>query len=157
MDQAFLHKLTDSVFDNLTNEQFGAEELATDIGMSRSQIHRKLHKINGQSITKFIREIRLKEAHRLLEKNVGTASEIAFKVGFGSPTYFSKCFHEFYGYTPGEVKDRRSREGMRKSMFKVKYFWFSLAVVMSLAIIYFSYSFFPGKNTKNSDFTLQIV
>ncbi len=106
MDQDFIQKLTDTVFENLNNEQFGAEELATQIGLSRSQIHRRLHQINGQSITQFIREIRLQEAHRLLENNVGTASEISYQVGFGSPTYFNKCFHEFYGYTPGEVKKK---------------------------------------------------
>jgi AraC-like DNA-binding protein/dienelactone hydrolase len=106
MDQDFIRKLTNTVFDYLNNEQFGAEELSSQIGLSRSQIHRRLHQINGQSITQFIREIRLKEAHRLLENNAGTASEIAYEVGFGSPTYFNKCFHEYYGYTPGEVKKK---------------------------------------------------
>ncbi|MCK5369857.1 MAG: helix-turn-helix transcriptional regulator, partial [Cyclobacteriaceae bacterium] len=61
--------------------------------MSRSQIHRKLNKINGKSITKFIREIRLEEAHQLLEDEVATAAEIAYQVGFSSPTYFNTCFH----------------------------------------------------------------
>ncbi|MCK5277204.1 MAG: helix-turn-helix transcriptional regulator, partial [Cyclobacteriaceae bacterium] len=92
MDNAFLQKLTSAVFTNLNNEQFGAEELAKEIGLSRSQIHRKLQKINGKSITQFIREIRLEEAHRLLEEEVGTASEISYKVGFSSPTYFNTCF-----------------------------------------------------------------
>jgi len=104
MDQDFIQKLTNTVFENLNNEQFGAEELASQIGLSRSQIHRRLHQINGKSITEFIREIRLKEAHQLLEHNAGTASEIAYQVGFGSPTYFNRCFHEYYGYTPGAVK-----------------------------------------------------
>ncbi len=111
MDQVFIQKLTDTVFENLHNEQFGAEELASQIGFSRSQIHRRLHLINGKSITEFIREIRLKEAHRLLENNVDTASEIAYRVGFGSPTYFNKCFHEFYGYTPGDVKRNYKNSG----------------------------------------------
>ena len=104
MDKAFLQKLTSTVFANLNSDQFGAEELALIVGMSRSQIHRKLRRINGKSISKFIREIRLKEAHRLLQQGVGTASEIAYQVGFSSPTYFTKCFHEQFGYTPGEAK-----------------------------------------------------
>jgi len=104
MDQTFLQKLTDAVFANLNNDQFGVEELAKEVGLSRSQIHRKLHRINGKSVTKFIREIRLEEAHRLIEQEVGTASEVAYQVGFSSPTYFTKCFHEYFGYTPGEVK-----------------------------------------------------
>jgi len=110
MDQDFIQKLTNTVFENLNNEQFGAEELASQIGLSRSQIHRRLHQINGKSITEFIREIRLKEAHQLLEHNAGTASEIAYQVGFGSPTYFNRCFHEYYGYTPGAVKQRVNLE-----------------------------------------------
>jgi AraC-like DNA-binding protein len=90
----------------LENEKFGVEDLVREIGLSRSQVHRKLHEDTGQSISQFIREIRLQRAHEMLVDGVGTASEIAFKVGFGSPTYFSKCFVEYFGYTPGEVKDK---------------------------------------------------
>ena len=107
MDNTFLQNLTNAVFANLNNNQFGAEELARVVGISRSQIHRKLHRINGKSVTKFIREIRLREAHRLLTEEVGTASEIAYQVGFSSPTYFTKCFHEYYDYTPGEAKSKK--------------------------------------------------
>lgn len=93
---------------NMGNEQFGVEDLVREIGLSRSQVHRKLHEATGQSISQFIREIRLQRAHELLVDGVGTASEIAFKVGFGSPTYFNKCFVEYFGYTPGEAKDKGS-------------------------------------------------
>jgi TolB-like protein/AraC-like DNA-binding protein len=151
MDQDFIQKLTRTVFDNLNNEQFGAEELAVQIGLSRSQIHRRLHQINGQSITQFIREIRLKEAHRLLEKEVGTASEIAYQVGFGSPTYFNKCFHEYYGYTPGEVKARQNKSGRKKKIINAKYLRTALILVVFLAISFFSYLFLPGYHSKSSD------
>ena len=107
MDQTFLQKLTNAVFANLNNEQFGVEDLAKVVDLSRSQIHRRLNKINGKSITQFIREIRLEEAHRLLEEEIGTTSEIFYKVGFSSPTYFNTCFHEFFGYTPGDVKNKK--------------------------------------------------
>ena len=85
MDKTFLQKLSDAVFANLNNEQFGAEDLAKEVGLSRSQIHRKLQKLNGKSITQFIREIRLDEVHKLLEANVGTSLEVAYQVGFSSP------------------------------------------------------------------------
>ena len=88
MDKAFLQKLTDAVHANLNNEQFGAEDLAKEVGLSRSQIHRKLQKINGKSVSQFIREIRLDEAHRLLEAETGTSAEIAYQVGFSNPAYF---------------------------------------------------------------------
>jgi TolB-like protein/AraC-like DNA-binding protein/tetratricopeptide (TPR) repeat protein len=107
-DDAFIKSLSETVLDNLRNEQFGAEELAKLVGVSRSQIHRKLNRILGKSLTQFIREIRLEEAYKLLLKEVGTAAEISFLVGFNSPTYFNTCFHEYFGFPPGEVKKNKS-------------------------------------------------
>jgi len=104
MDQSFLQSLKEIVLCNLENEQFGAEHLSKEIGLSRSQVHRKLQKIVGKSITQFIREIRLNVALDLLKKEVGTAAEISYRVGFSSPAYFTKCFHDYFGYPPGEVK-----------------------------------------------------
>ena len=107
MDQIFLQKLTATVFANMNNDQFGARDLAKEVGLSRSQIHRKLQKINGKSITQFIREIRLDEALKLLQREVGTSSEISFNVGFSSPAYFTKCFHAYFGFPPEEVKKKK--------------------------------------------------
>lgn len=115
MDEVFLQKLTDAVFSNLNNEQFGAEELAKLVGISRSQIHRKLQKINGKSITQFIREIKLEEALKLLQRDVGTSSEISYRVGFSSPVYFTKYFHEYFGCPPSEVK-RKIETTFRKNV-----------------------------------------
>ena len=106
MDQSFIKKLTDIVLANLANENFGVKELAKATGMSRSSIHRKVISITRHSASQFIREIRLKSALELLQQNAGNASEIAFKVGFNSPAYFTKCFHEYYGFPPREVKSR---------------------------------------------------
>jgi adenylate cyclase len=103
MDQSFLQSLKEIVLANLENEQFGAEDLSKEIGLSRSQVHRKLQKINGKSITQFIRETRLDVAFELLKKGVGTAAEISYRVGFSSPAYFTKCFHDYFGYPPGEI------------------------------------------------------
>lgn len=106
MDQAFINKLTNILEANLENELFGVKELAKAMGVSRSQLHRKVHAIYNKSSSQFIREFRLKNAMVMLQKNVATASEIAYLVGFASPTYFNTCFREYYGYTPGEVKYR---------------------------------------------------
>jgi TolB-like protein/AraC-like DNA-binding protein len=104
IDQMFLRKLTDIVLANLHNENFGVETLAREAGFSRSTIHRKVRSIKNQDVSQFIREIRLRRAMELLRQNAGTAAEISFMVGFGSPTYFNKCFHDFFGYSPGKVK-----------------------------------------------------
>ena len=104
MDQAFIKKLTDIVLANLANENFGAEELAKEAVMSHSTLNRKLRSIKNQDASQFIREVRLQKAMEMLENNEGTAAEIAFRVGFGSPAYFTKCFHKYYGYTPGDIR-----------------------------------------------------
>ena len=106
MDQAFIKKLTEIVQDNLSDENFNVKKLALESGMSHATLHRRLKAIKNQDVSEFICEIRLKRAIELLHQNAGTVSEIAYMVGFSSPTYFNKCFHEFYGYPPGEVKKR---------------------------------------------------
>ena len=88
---------------------FSVEQLGEEVGMSRSQILRKLQGLTGLSASQFIRNFRLQRAVELLEKDAGTVSEIAYKVGFGSPAYFVKCFREQYGYPPGEFKKRKSK------------------------------------------------
>jgi TolB-like protein/AraC-like DNA-binding protein/Tfp pilus assembly protein PilF len=108
MDQAFLNKLTEIVKSNLENEKFGVEELVHEAGMSRYKIYYKLKSLSKGSISQFIRDIRLHRAHEMLQQDVATASEIAYRTGFSSPTYFSKCFHDYYGYPPGEVRKRQS-------------------------------------------------
>src|SRR5688572_25611652 len=104
MSDAFYKQMAEIVEANLSNEQFGVEDLVREVGLSRSQVHRKLQEITGQSISRFIREIRLHRAHEMLVDGAGTASEISYKVGFGSPTYFNKCFVDFFGYSPGDAK-----------------------------------------------------
>jgi len=104
MDQVFLRKLTDIIEANLQNEQFGVAEISREMGMSRSGIHRKLKSFTNKSLTQYIREYRLQKAMEMLRHHEATAAEIAFRVGFGSPAYFNKCFHKYYGYPPGEVK-----------------------------------------------------
>ena len=108
MNKEFIPGLTKLVEANLANELFGIEELAREMGMSHSNLHRKLKSSTNQTISQFIREIRLKKAKELLLSEDLTAAEISYRVGFGSPTYFNKCFHEYFGYAPGEMRNRES-------------------------------------------------
>ena len=104
--EALLEKLVTKIEANLNNNQFGVDSLAQSMGMSRSSLHRKLHKTAGISTSQFIREHRLKRALEILKQEDITASEVAYRVGFSSATYFNTCFHKFFGYTPGDVKYR---------------------------------------------------
>ncbi|HEY3371703.1 MAG TPA: helix-turn-helix domain-containing protein [Prolixibacteraceae bacterium] len=104
MNNEFLQKLTDIVVMNLENETFHTEDLARQMGMSHSSLHRKLKAISNQTISQFIRHIRLNKAKELIQKEDLTIAEISYRVGFGSPTYFNKCFHEYFGHAPGELR-----------------------------------------------------
>lgn len=117
-DDAFIQKLQDIIDSNLENEQFGVSELAREVGISRSQLHRRLKDLIGKSSSQFIREYRLEKAMEMLKQNSGTASEIAYRVGFSSPTYFSTAFKNFYGYSPGEVKFQNSISPPKKTYSK---------------------------------------
>jgi AraC-like DNA-binding protein/TolB-like protein/tetratricopeptide (TPR) repeat protein len=105
-DRQFLEKLSKITEEHLTNENFGVNELAHEMGMSHSGLHKRLKILTNKSISRFIREKRLKKAHALLLRNDQTVSEIAYRVGFGSVTYFDTCFREYYGISPGEVKNK---------------------------------------------------
>ncbi|MDQ2657050.1 MAG: helix-turn-helix domain-containing protein, partial [Bacteroidota bacterium] len=105
VDEKFLLRIMDLLEIHFGDEKFGVEELGDEIGMSRSQLHRKLKALLGQGPNQFIRTFRLNRAHDLLKVNAATAAEVAYSVGFSSPSYFTKCFHEQFGYTPSEVSN----------------------------------------------------
>ncbi|MCB9341579.1 MAG: response regulator [Lewinellaceae bacterium] len=103
MDAVFLQKVREAAEANLDDENFSVVELGKQIGMSRSQLHRKLSALTGSSPNEIIRNMRLERARQMLEKKTGTVSEIAFLCGFTSPAYFIKCFKDHFGKTPGEI------------------------------------------------------
>jgi signal transduction histidine kinase/DNA-binding response OmpR family regulator/ligand-binding sensor domain-containing protein len=104
VDEAFLKKVLSAVEANLADEGFHLEELSQRLGMSRTQLYRKLTALTGQAPWAYIRFIRLHRAMGLLQKNSGTVSEIAYRVGFNDPSYFSKCFHKQFGKSPTAVQ-----------------------------------------------------
>lgn len=99
-DKVFLEKVIGVAETYLHDEAFSVEDLGREVGLSRSQLHRKLKALTDQSPSVFLRTLRLKRAHQLLEQNAGTAAEIAYEVGFSSPAYFSKCYKDQYETTP---------------------------------------------------------
>ncbi|WP_228851229.1 helix-turn-helix domain-containing protein [Aegicerativicinus sediminis] len=110
MESTFVIKVNAIIESNLEDEKFGVNELADACHLSRSQLHRKLGELTGKSTTQYIREYRLEKALKMLKNNEATASEIAYKVGFNSPTYFNSSFSKYFGYTPGEYRVRSSLE-----------------------------------------------
>jgi DNA-binding response OmpR family regulator len=108
-ENAFLARLREVVEAHLDDEDFSIEELSREVGMSRTQVHRKLKALTNQSASLFIRTLRLQKARQLLLSGAHNVSEAAYLTGFNSPAYFSTCFAEHYGYPPSElkVKDRQ--------------------------------------------------
>lgn len=104
--QKFLEDIKQVVEREIDNDQFGVEDLGREIGMSRSQIHRKLKALTDQSASNFIRNYRLHRAAELLTKEAGNITEIAYQVGFSSQSYFSSCFQELFACSPSEYKER---------------------------------------------------
>lgn len=103
IDELFLTRLSKVVEANFEDEDFSVDQLSKEMGMSRSQLHRKLHALTNESSSHFIRSFRLQRAMALLKKNNASISEIAYKVGFGSPSYFNQCFSKHFGCTPSSV------------------------------------------------------
>jgi TolB-like protein/AraC-like DNA-binding protein len=139
MDQSFLDKVHETIEKNLANENFGVDELAHEIGISRSQLHRRLKLLTCKSASQLIREFRLKKAFELLQHKAGTASDISYKVGFGSPSYFNTCFNEYFGYPPGRVKRIRSSGSKKKYSISRKRILISLAALVVVASMFILY------------------
>lgn len=106
IDEKFLNRLIELVELHISNENFNVVLLSKKVGMSRSQLHRKLNGLLGHGPNHFIRNYRLQRAHDLLKQNAATPSEIAYQVGFSSPSYFTKCFHKYYGYPPSNIENQ---------------------------------------------------
>ena len=140
-DDRFLQKLTEIIRNNFDNEQFGVKEAARIYGVSRSHMHRRLKKLTGKSVSQFIRELRLEKSMELLQKDMATVSEIAYSVGFHSPTYFNTCFKEYFGFTPGEAKIREHLQQERPKFEKSgnQKMKFTLASVILFLILLYGY------------------
>lgn len=110
IDDDFLSQVTAVIEKNIGNEQFGVSELADEMNMSRSNLLRKIKKESKLSVSQLISQVRLKKAMELLRKSSMNVSEVSHQVGFNSPSYFIKCFREYYGFPPGEVGKRDESE-----------------------------------------------
>ncbi|NER10000.1 TolB amino-terminal domain-containing protein [Muriicola jejuensis] len=144
----FIEQARTLVLEHISNENFGVSELAEALHMSRSNLLRKVKKETGLSASRFIRQIRLEEAKELLGDTSKTVSEIAFEVGFGSSSYFIKCFREEYGYPPGESYKNQSESSEDRSTSPKKPYWkwiAAAALLVGIASVVLYRSLTPSK------------
>ena len=154
----FLRKITEIIEENISNEQFGVSELADRIGMSRSNLLRKVKSSTNLSVSQFINQVRLKKAMEMLKDSSLRVSEISYQVGFSSPSYFIKCFRDHYGYPPGEAGKRESSEGeviekiepTRKRIIIVIGLAILLIVILTILFIVFKPALSPKANLEKS-------
>lgn len=102
MDDPFLQKMESTLEMYYRNSNLQVEDLTKEMGMSRSQLYRKIKSLTGSSPNAFIRKFRLHRAARLLEEEYGSISMVSDAVGFNNDSYFSKCFQQEFGHLPSE-------------------------------------------------------
>lgn len=99
-DEKFLHILMDYTEREWSSTTLNVDDFSRDLGYSKSQLYRNMISLTGKSPNIFIKEYRLNRALKLLNKQIGNISKIAYDTGFNSPAYFSKCFQETFGVLP---------------------------------------------------------
>jgi AraC-like DNA-binding protein/uncharacterized protein HemY len=109
MDQRLLKKVIEVVENNIGDQQFGVEKMAKEMGMSRTNMHRKIKAITGFPPSELIRSIRLRKAAILLLNQVDSVSQISFQVGFEDHSYFSKSFKKQFGVPPSEYLQSKNQ------------------------------------------------
>ncbi len=104
IEDAFISQFKSIVEERLTDSNLSVEDLATAMGLSRVQLYRKVKALTGSSPVDLLRKARLAQAQKLLQESALSVSEIAYQVGFASPSYFTKCYKDEFGTVPGEAR-----------------------------------------------------
>ena len=106
VEQQFINDFTHYVEKAIANPELNVDEIAEALGLSRSNLYRKIKSLTDYSPNELIRTIRVKYAKQLLNSKAKSISEVAYEVGFSSPSYFAKCFKDFYNESPTEYLER---------------------------------------------------
>lgn len=106
INEEMMKKVMEVINENLDNSDFNVEALADMIGMSRAQLHRRVKEATGITIGEFIRNLRLQQAARMLEKGDNTIQQVAWAVGFSNPTHFSAAFKRYFGIAPVDYMNK---------------------------------------------------
>ena len=101
-EELFLNRLIDAFHDSLSDREIRMEEFCKRLGVSKSQLYRKTIHITGSAPIDLLREMRLTDAIKLMQKENKNISETTYELGFTNPSYFTKCFKKRYGVPPAE-------------------------------------------------------
>ena len=163
MTKNFIDQVRSIVLNNISDEKFGVQELASLLNLSTSHTLRKVKTATGKSVNQYIRELRLEKAAKLIKKTDLSIAEISYQVGFSSASYFNKAFRKYYGIAPGEYKtksislseltaNKPERKPPKVSLKKKIFF----PVVIALVLV-IGYLLIINSATKNSSFENSIA
>lgn len=107
IDDLFLQKVRQNIQKHLADADYGIEQMGEEIGMSRAQLYRKVKALTNYSPVELVRNTRLKQAQIMLAQGDKTIAEVAYSVGFTAPSYFTKCYKEYFGENPNELVKRK--------------------------------------------------
>jgi AraC-like DNA-binding protein len=113
-EDKFIHQLVKIVEDNMADPDFGIQQLCAEVKYPYQQVYRKIKMLTGESLNEFIRNIRLKRAAQYLSSTDLRVSEVMYKVGFNSHSYFTKCYKEYFGVPPTEHYSARHHNETEK-------------------------------------------
>jgi AraC-like DNA-binding protein len=108
LDKDFIEKVLNYINKNIDDPDLSVEALASHLNLSRSQFYRKIKALTNQTANEFLRNIRIERAKQIIEMGNTNISEVCYKVGFSTPSYFTKCFKEHFGILPTEVDPIKS-------------------------------------------------
>ncbi len=108
LDDKFLVKMKEIIERSFSDSDFGVEQLGDMMGMSRAQLYRKTKALTNYSPVELIRNMRLKRAQQMLAQGDETIAQVAYSVGFTAPSYFTKCYKDYFGEMPNELVKRKT-------------------------------------------------
>ena len=109
-DEILMERIMKVINEHLSDSDFSVEDLTTEVGISRAQLHRKMKEMTGLPVSEFIRNIRLEQAVRLLKEQKINVTQVAYTVGFSNLAHFSTVFRKQFGVSPTEYIERNLSE-----------------------------------------------
>jgi AraC-like DNA-binding protein len=114
-DSTFYQSFLSLLERNLSEPSLSVQDFVRELGISRTQLHRKMKALTGHSVNHLVRNMRLQRGLALLKHSGKAISEIAYEVGFSSPSYFTERFREYYGYPPSEALNQEVTDSQSES------------------------------------------
>ncbi len=109
-DSVFLERVVRCINDNIKNNKYTIEDLADDVGVSRTHLHRQIKRITGVPSSEFLKNVRLEQAASYIKEGKISVAQVAYAVGFNSQSHFSTQFKKYFGVTPKDYTEQFNKK-----------------------------------------------